>query len=341
MGTAGGRPEMDGGAMTKPIRLAVIGCGAIATREHLPGFRKAGPELVDVVTFTSRTRASAEQARSLWGSGEVVDTWEDVLSRDDVDAVDIATPPDLHRVIAVRALEAGKHVLVEKPMALSVEEARAMEAAAEQNGMVLETAEWPRYNGAVRTGARALRAGGIGTLTGIEGYLAHGGPQHWAPEAHWFFEKEHAGGGVLMDLGVHALDGVRTVSGEEVAAVAAVISGVVDGIEREADVLFHLASGVPGHLRVSWRAPYANAANVVAWGTEGQLVITPDCAVIRRTGGVVEELSCEPSRNLYEDFVRACRNEAADRPTGVDGRAAMAFVTACYRASADYRWVTV
>jgi predicted dehydrogenase len=327
--------------MNKPVKLGLIGCGAIATREHLPGFRRAGPEQVEIVAFASRTRASAERARALWGAGSVVDSWEEVLSRPDVDAVDIATPPDLHREIAVRAMRAGKHVLVEKPMALSVDGAREMEQAAREYGVVLETAEWPRYNGAMRAGARAIRSGAIGPLTGIEGFLAHGGPQEWAPHARWFFEKPHAGGGVLMDLGVHAIDGVRAVSGEEAAAVAAVISGVVSGVEHEADVLFHLDSGVPGHLRVSWRAPYENVANVVAWGTEGQLVVTASSAVIRRRAGVVEELVPDPSSNLYADFIRACRGEVSVRPSGVDGRAAMAFVTASYRAAAGCAWVTV
>ncbi len=328
--------------MDRPIRLAIIGCGNIVLREHLPGFRAAGRAAVDVVAFTSRTRTSAERARALWGGGLLLDSWQEVLAREDVDAVDIATPPDVHRDIAVAAARAGKHVLVEKPMALTADEAKQMVEAARTHNVALETAELPRYHGAVRAARAALRTGRIGELTGIEGYLAHGGPQAWAPTAAWFFDRARSGGGALMDLGVHAIDGVRMVAAADVADVSAVLSGVVDQVEREADVLFRLTSGVPGHLRVSWRAPYENLVNVAAWGTTGQLTVTTAGALIRRPGGVREEVPSEPSRNLYADFVAACRGEAvAPRPAGEDGLAAMAFVSACYRAAAAGSWASV
>ena len=326
---------------TGPIRLGLIGCGTVATREHLPGFRAAGPEAVEVVAFTSRTHGSAERAQFLWGSGTVVDCWQDVLAREDVDAVDIATPPDLHREIAVAAARAGKHVLVEKPMALTFTEAREMGEAARSHHVVLETAEWPRYHGAMRAAGRALRSGRIGELTGIEGYLAHGGPQHWAPDAAWFFDQSRSGGGALMDLGVHAIDGVRAVTGEDATEVAALLYGVVEKVEREADVLFRLASGVPGHLRVSWRAPYENAVNLVAWGTTGQLTVTTAGTRIRCAGGAAVTIPSEPSHNLYADFLAACGGKTDRPPAGEDGQAAMAFVSACYRSAGKHAWVQV
>ena len=122
--------------------FAVVGCGTAAVHIHLPLLRAAG---VDVSVFASRSRSSAEKARDGWGDGTVVDRWEDAVVRADVDAVVIATPNAQHRDVAVAALKAGKHVLVDKPMARTIAEADEMIAAAERSGAVLVPFQSTRF----------------------------------------------------------------------------------------------------------------------------------------------------------------------------------------------------
>ena len=81
--------------MSRPLRVAVLTCGTIVTNGHLPAFAALGRDTVDVVAFTSRTRASAQRAAAQWGSGDVVDSWREVLTRDDVDAILVRNPARL------------------------------------------------------------------------------------------------------------------------------------------------------------------------------------------------------------------------------------------------------
>src|SRR5438093_13784389 len=116
------------------VRFAVVGCGNAARRIHLPALRRAG---TDVTVFASRSRASAEALRDAWAGGVVAERWEDAVERDDVDAVLITTPNALHHDVALAAAAAGKHALVDKPMACTAGDADEMIAAFGVRGLQL------------------------------------------------------------------------------------------------------------------------------------------------------------------------------------------------------------
>ena len=134
------------------VRFAVIGCGTAASHIHLPALRSAGAE---VTVFASRSLASAEATCSGWGAGAVEARWEDAVERDDVDAVVIATPNAQHHAVAMAALRAGKHVLVDKPMACTVADADEMITAADRSaGRWMWLAAVPQPTTANRTVTR-------------------------------------------------------------------------------------------------------------------------------------------------------------------------------------------
>ncbi len=187
-------------------RFAIVGCGMSARHIHMPLLRAAG---VDVTAFASRSRSSAETAREEWGSGDVVDDWHDVLRRDDVDVVVITTPNSTHHEIAIAAAMAGKHVLVDKPMAWTLADADAMIAAADANDVMLMPFQNTRFAPPFVAARDAVAADRIGEVTGFRAAFGHAGPQAWAPRAKWFFDRSSAGGGCLVDLGVHVIDLVR------------------------------------------------------------------------------------------------------------------------------------
>ena len=251
------------------VGMAIIGCGAIARRAHVPALIAGG---ADVVAFASRTRASAEAAQAdVNGRGVVVDDWRAVLERDDVDAVTICTPNVFHAEMAIAAARAGKHVLVEKPIACTLEQADAMLAAAADAGVRLMPAHNLRFVAPFVAARDAVARGDVGTVTGVRAAFGHAGPQAWAPDATWFFDPRLAGGGALLDLGIHMADLLRAVTGDEVTEVAAMISGEPDGVEDAGIALLRFASGATGSLHASWIAKPGPDHQLTIFGTDGTL----------------------------------------------------------------------
>jgi UDP-N-acetylglucosamine 3-dehydrogenase len=269
-----------------------------------------------------------------WGEGDTADDWSDVVRRADVDAVDICAPNRLHAAIAVAAAQAGKHVLVEKPIATTLAEADTMIETAAAAGVVLATAQVGRYAAGIRAAARAVASGRVGRVRAIDADWAHGGPRTWAPAAEWFFRRDEAGGGALIDLGVHAVDAIRAVTGEEFAEVLGMIGDVRGDVEFEAHLLCRLDGGAVACVRASWAAPYGPDRHLAVWGSEAQIVVRGAQATLRSPGGAEAPLAVDgQGGSLYADFVAACRGEATALPTGRDGRAALAAVLAGYESA--------
>ncbi|HEY1644050.1 MAG TPA: Gfo/Idh/MocA family oxidoreductase [Streptosporangiaceae bacterium] len=326
-----------------PLRLAILGCGTIARDTHLPAFRAAGPERVDVTVFASRSASSAAAAAAEWGGGATVTDWQDVLTRDDVDAVDICAPNALHAQMAIQAAEAGKHVLVEKPMATSLAQAAAMIAAAQAAGVVLMPAHNLRFAPRSLAAAQLVAAGQLGEIVGVRASLEHTGPQDWAPGADWFFDSGQAGGGALLDLGVHLVDLIRAVTGDELDEVTALTRprpGCA-GIENAAEVGFRLAGGAAGSLRASWETTPAAGMGLTLAGTEGTLTVGAGTAVLRDARGSAREVAVPAAVNPYALFADACAGRVPPPVTGRDGQAALAGVLAAYAAAAGRRTVSV
>jgi predicted dehydrogenase len=324
------------------VRLAVLTCGTIVTKGHLPAFAALGRDAVDVVAFSSRTRASAEAAAAQWGGGDVVDDWRAVLERDDVEAVDICSPNTLHAEMAVAAAEAGKHVLVEKPMATTLAEADAMIDAARAAGVVLMAAHNVRFAPPYLAAAAAVREGRIGEVVGVRAAMGHAGPQAWAPDAAWFRDAAVSGGGALLDLGIHVADLVRAVTGEEVDEVSAFLRRLDRGsVEEGGQVAFRLAGGGVGTFSASWAARPGPDHQLLVHGTDGTLTVERGEAVVRPADGGRKQVVSAPAADPYAAFVEACAGGSAPPVTGEDGRAALAIVLAAYDAAASGRTVAV
>lgn len=216
------------------IRLAISGAGAIAERAHLPAFMAL--TRVEIVALHSRTiEKAAALASSLFPSDKkaprLYTDFDAMLSAERPHAVGIFVPNALHCEFTLKAMAAGAHVLVEKPIAPTVAEARRMIAAAAGAGKALMVAMQRRYGSLERTIKRALETGAIGTPQFIRARLSHGGPETWAPGQDWFFHRSGAGGGAMLDLGVHVADLARWYMGE-----VASVSGRVARLAKSGDV---------------------------------------------------------------------------------------------------------
>ena len=221
-------------AATRPLRVAMIGYGFMGAA-HSQGWRVA-PRFFDLPLAPSmdvvvgRDATAVAAAADKWGWRESATDWREVISRDDIDLVDIVTPGDTHAEIAIAALDAGKHVLCEKPLANTVAEAEAMtEAAARAAARGVRSMVGFTYRRVpAATFARDLVAAGrIGEVRQVRAeYL-----QDWLMDAEapltWRMQKDRAGSGALGDIGAHAVDLTEYITGQRVETVSGILETIV------------------------------------------------------------------------------------------------------------------
>jgi len=199
------------------MKVAIIGCGWAGIR-HVRAFADCGAELAWAVD-TDKQRA--EQIGRTQSNCRITADYRQAIADPDLAAVDICLPHDLHAPVSIDCLDAGKHVLVEKPIAASLEEVEAMIAAAEKAGVVLMVAENEVYSPLYRK-VRDLIAGGIigkpALVQMIRGAYA---TEDYKQNRPWFLDSKRAAGGMMMSGGIHDVEKLRMIIGE-ISAVQAV-----------------------------------------------------------------------------------------------------------------------
>ncbi|WP_425827628.1 Gfo/Idh/MocA family protein [Streptomyces fractus] len=223
----------DDGTSNDGVGKPVLGIGmvgyAFMGAAHSQGWRTVGhafdlPLRPGLAAICGRDAAGVRAAADRLGWAAAETDWRALIARDDVDLVDICTPGDSHAEIAVAALEAGKHVLCEKPLANSVEEAEAMAEAAERaaaRGQLAMVGFNYRRVPALALARQLVADGRIGTLRHVRAHYL----QDWLVDPAfpltWRLQKPHAGTGALGDLGAHAVDLAQYLAGEPLAGVSA------------------------------------------------------------------------------------------------------------------------
>ncbi|MEU9351172.1 Gfo/Idh/MocA family oxidoreductase [Streptomyces griseoloalbus] len=224
------QPQQSDGAETgkPPLRVGMVGY-AFMGAAHSQGWRTAGrvfdlPMRPELAVICGRDADAVRAAADRHGWAETETDWRALVERDDIDLVDICTPGDSHAEIALAALAAGKHVLCEKPLANTVEEAEAMTRAAQQaqeRGLLAMVGFNYRRVPATALARRMVAEGRIGTLRHVRvAYL-----QDWLVDPAfpltWRLRREQAGSGSLGDLGAHIVDLAQYLAGERLAGVSA------------------------------------------------------------------------------------------------------------------------
>ncbi len=323
------------------VRLGLIGCGTVARRTHLPALAKLAD--VAVVSCASRSRGSAEAAAAQAPGADVIDDWHDLVASD-IDAVVICSPNGSHAEQAIAAAKAGKHVLVEKPIARTTDEADAMVEAADAAGVVMHVTQNLRYLAPVIAMHGVIASGDLGEISGLRSAFGHGGPQGWAPDATWFREPETSGGGALVDLGIHIVDLVLYVSGLRPTEVSAMTVG--DGaVEDAAQVLIRFDGGSAGSVHASWVAHPAPDLQLTIFGSEGTLHFDAKSPLtMRHADGSKEEIRLpEVEASPWSDFVAAIGGGSIEGPaaSGREGRDALAVVCAAYASASSGKAVAL
>jgi predicted dehydrogenase len=204
----------------KTIGVGIVGAGFARTTQ-IPGFRNC--EGARVVAITSRHRDHAESVAKEFGIEHVAENWKELVAREDVDLVSVVTPPATHMEITLAALDHGKAVLCEKPMAMTAEEAKRMTDRAREVGVLALIDHELRFLNSRRTMRAMLQNGGIGQVRHCN-YVFRSDYRGVLDRAWDWWSDEEMGGGTLGAIGSHAIDSFRWLLSTEVSAVSALLS---------------------------------------------------------------------------------------------------------------------
>nr|WP_026695514.1 Gfo/Idh/MocA family oxidoreductase [Peribacillus kribbensis] len=184
------------------VRIGLIGTGNIG-RIHIENFQKY-PEDCEIVAVTNTTLSKAEACADDYSIPFIERSADDLIARSDLDAVIIAVPNQFHTPLAIQALKAGKHVLLEKPMALNKEDAREILSVQDTTDKIVMMAQQMRFEWAAGHVREQVEKGELGRIYMAKtGWCRRKGIPGWGT---WFTEREKSGGGPLIDIGVHMLD---------------------------------------------------------------------------------------------------------------------------------------
>jgi predicted dehydrogenase len=321
------------------IRLGLVAASRIAVKAIIEPI--AHVDGVELAAVGARHLARAHEAAGEWGAGAAFGSYEALLASDAVDAVYIGTPASLHREWAIRAIEAGKHVLCEKPFAANADDARRIaDAAGASDVVVMEAFHW-RYHPYADQIRGVIDSGVLGRIDRIEAAFDIPAGRIGRDDIRWDLPL---GGGATMDLGCYSIQWVRFAAGEDPDVVSAEAVCPVEGVDGSLGAELRWPSGVTGRVHSSMIAP---GDSVEAWlrvtGEHGHLLATNPLApqqgnsmLIVDLGDRVVHRPVETTATYFHQLV-AFRDAIVDGApfptTAADGVRNMEIVDACYRAA--------
>ncbi|MBA2277487.1 MAG: Gfo/Idh/MocA family oxidoreductase [Chloroflexia bacterium] len=350
-------------AETKRLRVGIIGCGAGVF--HLEGY--AEEPRAQVVALAGLDTDRCQDLAKRFEIPRVYGDYRELLEQDDIDAVSVVVPNNLHLPVTLAALEAGKHVIVEKPLARNADEGERMVRAAEAHGKVLAVAFQRRHRHDVQIVRRIVANGELGDIYYAKAFWMR---RSGIPDlGSWFTSKEAAGGGPLIDLGVHVLDMALHMTGNPtVTAVSAVTyaqlgpqgkgnwpggrrrsanAGARYEVEDLAVALLRMENGATLHLEASW-AVYTGMTDefgVQLFGSKGGARIhSKDYAQVGTLElyGDVGDTAIDGRPRLQQrlghggivrDFVDAILNGTPVTPSGAEGLDRVRLIDAIYQSA--------
>ncbi len=343
--------------MDKELRIGIIGCGEIAV-SHARSIADARNARI-VMTMDVK-REVAKDLADRYGAAHTTDL-DEVLSNPDVDAVYIATPHYLHAPISIKAADAGKHVMVEKPIAVDLQQARDMIEAAERNGVLLSVCFVMRYRPDVRKAKELLGQGVIGDVIALKMSAMGDKPaSYWhggysgRVKTDWRTKKDQSGGGILIMNAVHNIDMMRFITGLEAVRVYAEYDTFVTPVEVEdwINVIVRYDNGAIGSIDASSCAKGREGFGDRIFGKEGHIALGNPLRLYTTLPvkglepGRWNEIQLPQIRNpriLYiEEFAEAVLSGADEPPvTGEDGLKALQIILAAYESGEKHQPVTI
>lgn len=340
------------------INVGIAGCGSITRFRHAPEY--LANKDAKIMGFYDYFPERAKEMAKEFGTN-TYSTFEDMLADENIDAVSICTANKFHASMSIQALQAGKHVLCEKPMAMSIEEAKQMNQAARENGRILMIGHNQRLVPAHKLAKQILESELIGKVLTFRVVFAHSGPENWGinkTNSTWFFKKQEAGFGSLADLGVHKVDLIRWLLGTEVEEVTSALtaldkkdeSGSFIEVDDNSVSILKMANGAVGTVTTSWSNYGEEDNSTIIYGTKGviEIFLHPEYAVrvILKNGekinyevGGIQTNDKQTNSGVIDLFIENLVNHTKPEISGEDAMRVMEIVFAMERSSIEKKTV--
>jgi len=339
------------------VRVGIIG-SAFSSNIHAEAFQEV-PEAV-LVAACSPNKKHVEEFAGKWKIPSFFTDHRKVFDRKDIDVVVVGIPNDMHREVVEAAAKAGKHVIIEKPLAHTLEDADAMVAACKKHKVKLMYAETICFSPKYVRAKKLVDEGAIGKL-----YMVKQGEKHSGPHSDWFYDVQRSGGGSIMDMGCHGIEWARWMYGKPrpksvVAHCQRVLhTGRTRG-EDNSVVILEFEGGGIAVIEDSWAKHGGMDDRVELHGTDGvvycDLLHGSSMETYSQNGyGYAVEKAGETrgwtftvfeEAHLYgfphemRHFIQCILNDEPPQETGEDGRATLEIIYAAYESAGTGRKVT-
>ena len=332
--------------------IGIIGCGKIAQVRHIPEYADH-PEAVLLGFYDINLDRAGELAEKYGGTA--YDTVESLLANPEIQVVSICAANFAHAELTIAALRAGKHVLCEKPMAITLAECEAMVAEAKKAGKYLMIGHNQRLAKAHAVARERIVDGLIGDIITFRTTFAHGGPETWSVDPGkntWFFDRKKAAMGAMADLGIHKTDLIQFLTGQRVIRTTARLatldkrdgSGNLIGVDDNAICIYEMSGGALGTMTASWTNYSPEDNSTILYGTKGVMRIYEDPAqsiVVNLSDGTtkyydvdaIQTNDNQTKSGIIDLWMEALVNDKQPEISGESALAAMRAVFASIRSS--------
>lgn len=347
-------------SVEQKVRVGFFGAGSIVIYRHALELSQ-NPD-VELVMVYDPIRERADRLAGQYGM-KVAASEKTLLNNKNIDAVVVATPNSEHARLTIAALKQGKHVLCEKPMATTLEDAAAMIAAAKASKKKLLIGHNQCLMAPHLKAKALLKEGVIGDILTFRSSFGHGGPETWSQDngPHtWFFKKEKAYVGSMGDLGVHKAYLLPWLLGSDFVEAGAFVETKVKRDEKDqlisvddnAVCILKMANGIMGQLTASWTYGAREDNVTIIYGSKGQMILGADPnyqvevlfnngEVARYKVGAVATNTCQVKSGIPDLFVDCILDDLEPPFDGLKGYKALATVVACMESAASKKICSV
>lgn len=313
------------------IRVGIIGCGAITIHRHAPEY-SCNPN-VELAAYYDFNPDRAYSLSQKYG-GRVYKNVDDLLESPDIDAVSICTPNSTHFILSKKALQLNKYVLCEKPMTITLEDAKALVEEERKSDAFLMVAMNQRFTPAHLKAKELIKSKYLGKVLSFSTVFGHSGPENWGVDksaSTWFFNKSAAGFGVAFDLGVHKIDLLRFLLDDEIDSVVS-MEGALHKKNQEGNpidisdnihCIIKTTNGVIGSGIFSWTF-YGGVENSISiYCEKGRInVINDTKLIVSTTSGSNENVtnySNVTNSGVIDHFIDSIINRRPPAVSALDG----------------------
>jgi len=328
------------------VRIGLIGCGSIA-EAHVNGYLKVSEKAQVTAVCDVSEPLAQRRATQVGGNARIFSAYANLLAEGDVDAVDICLPHHLHKDVIVTAANAGKHILCEKPLCLTLEQAAEVKSAITANGVTLMCAHNQLFIPAIQQAKQIISAGTLGqlyTIRTVDAFYNNFDPKTIG----WRANRAMIGGGELIDTGYHPTYMLLYLASSAPAEVTALLSNhrlhFMDG-EDSAQVLVRFADGAVGNIVTSWaQEPTPNTERFSVVGELGRLYSQGSDLYVNLRGKQAE-ITQLPSINTFDaeiaDFVACLIEKRRPIQTEDNGISVLKVILGAYQSEAEKRTIPV